>query len=586
MAAPNTPSPDYVVEGDTEKGTSTNQAIDEVAENKNISEKEDEGNFQNGVQRVRAITTVWSTKTLVLMFVLLYLVSFVDAMLVSIQTTLNPYITSSFHKHGLLSVVGVVPTILGGSSKLTLAKIIDIWGRVEGFLCMLFLITIGLIMKATCKSMEVYTAAHTLYWVGHIGITYVIEIMLADMTSLKNRMIILGLMGTPGICTTFAGPKIADLFYANLTFQWAFGAFAIILVGVCIPMLVVMLLMQRKVERFGVLEKERSTRSWWQSIVYYAVQFDVLGIVLITAIFALILLPFSIAQYAPKGWASGYIIAMEVLGVSCIPAFYCWERFFSPVQFLPWKYLKEPTIIGSCLLYCFMFASCDVWNAYFSSFLQVVKRLDITSSSYVVSTLSLTSFFFSPIIGLLIRVTGEFKWTAMAGIPIFLLGTALLIPFRQPNTHLGLIIMTQIFVGLGSCIFSVCGQLAVMAVVTHQEIAVVLAIWGLFGSIGASVGYAIAGGMWNNILESEIHDRLPVESKNLTASIFSSLVTQLSYPDGSPERVAIVDAYGDLQRKMVIVGACLVPICIVCTYVWRNVNVKKLLVEQTSGNIW
>jgi hypothetical protein len=42
--------------------------------------------------------------------------------------------TSSFGKHGLLTVVSVLSTILGGSSKLTLAKIIDVWGRVEGFL--------------------------------------------------------------------------------------------------------------------------------------------------------------------------------------------------------------------------------------------------------------------------------------------------------------------------------------------------------------------------------------------------------------------------------------------------------------------
>lgn len=84
----------------------------------------------------------------------------------------------------------------------------------------------------------------------------------------------------------------------------------------------------------------------------------VIGIVLITAVFSLILLPFSLASYAHKGWASGYIVAMEVLGVVCIPAFYAWERYLSPVQFLPWKYLKEPTIIGSCLLYCVMFISC------------------------------------------------------------------------------------------------------------------------------------------------------------------------------------------------------------------------------------
>lgn len=78
---------------------------------------------------------------------------------------------------------------------------------------------------------------------------------------------------------------------------------------------------------------------------------------LITAAFALILLPLSIAIYAPNGWASAYIIAMEVVGVVCLGIFAMWEYRFAPVQFLSWKYLKEPTIIGSCVLYGVMFAS-------------------------------------------------------------------------------------------------------------------------------------------------------------------------------------------------------------------------------------
>ncbi|OQD89626.1 hypothetical protein PENANT_c002G09136 [Penicillium antarcticum] len=571
---------------DAERAMELNEGVNHPSDDKASLSDADSAEFQGGVQRVRAITASWDKKTLILMFILLYLVSFVDAMLSSVQSSLNPYITSSFDSHGLLPVVSVVSTILGGSSKLTLAKIIDIWGRVEGFLFMLLIIVIGLIMKATCTSMEMYTAAHTLYWVGHIGLTYVVEIMLADMTTLRNRMIMLGINGTPGIATTFAGPKVAALFYANLNFRWAFGAFCIILVGVCIPVAVVMLWMQRKAEKNGMLEKEHSGRSWWQSIAYYFVQFDVIGIILITAAFSLILLPFSINSYAPKGWASGYIITMEVIGVVCIPAFYVWERYFSPVQFLPWKYLKEPTIIGSSLLYGVMFISTFTWNTYFSSYLQVVNRLDITTANYVLNAYSLTSFIFSPIFGLVIRYTGEFRWTAMAGIPIFLLGTALLIPYRQPGTDVGTLTMTQILVGLGSCMFTVCGQIAIMATVTHQEVAVVMAIWGLFGSIGAAVGSAIAGGMWNNMLEGELYNRLPADSKSKAASIYHDLVTQMSYADGTPEHTAIVGAYGDVQRKMVIVGVCITPLCILCTWFWRNVNVKKLFKEQTSGTIW
>ncbi|KAJ5490614.1 Major facilitator superfamily domain general substrate transporter, partial [Penicillium expansum] len=268
--------------------------------------------------------------------------------------------------------------------------------------------------------------------------------------------------------------------------------------GFCIPVAAVMLFMQRQAESSGTLEKTRSGRVWWQSIAHYLIEFDGIGIILITAASSLILIPFSIASYGPNGWATGYIIAMEVLGVACVPAFYIWERYCSPVQFLPWKYLKEPTMIGSCMLYGVMFISCFTWNNYFSSYLQVVNRLDITTAKYVLNAFSLTSFVFSPIFSLVMSWTGDFKWTAMAGVPIFLLGTALLVPFRAPDTHVEILTMIQILVGLGSCLFT--------------------------------------------------------ESKHLSVSIFSDLVMQMSYADGTGERDAIVRAHADVQRKMAIVG--------------------------------
>ncbi|RYP39876.1 hypothetical protein DL767_001995 [Monosporascus sp. MG133] len=541
--------------------------------------------FQEGVQRVRAITTSWSKTTLWVMFILLYLVSFVDAVLVSVQSSLNPYVTSSFERHGLLTSVSIVSTILSGCSRLTLSKIVDIWGRVAGFLFMLLIVVVGVIMKASCQNIETYFAAHTFYWVGHVGMLYVIDVMVSDMTTLKNRMIMIGINGTPTIASTFAGPRIADLFYHNLNFRWAFGAFGVIIAGVSLPVALIMLLMERKAAKTGTL-KIQSGRTWYQSVKHYTLELDIMGITLITAAFALILLPFSISPYAPNGWASGYIIAMEVLGIVLLPAFCLWERFVAPVQFLPWKYLRERTIIGSCLLYAVMFVSTFCWNSYFSSYLQVVHRLSITTANYVLNSYSLTSAFISPFVGM---ATGRFKWAAYVGVPLMLLGTALLIPFRQPSTHVGLLTMTQVLVGLGAAFFTVCGQLAVMAPISHQEIAVVNAIWGLFGSVGAAIGLAVAGAIWNNILPEQLNQRLPEESKHLASTIFGDIVTQMSYPDGSPERDAIVGAYGDVQRKLAIAGASFMPLILASIVIWKNINVKKLEDEkgnQTKGNVW
>lgn len=195
-------------------------------------------------------------------------------LIVGVNTNLTPYVTSAFYQHGLLATTGIVASILGGSSKLAIAKLIDIWGRVEGFLVMLLIMVLGMILKAVCQNVETYAAAHTLYWTGHLGLIYVIDVVIADMTSLRNRMLMLTLNGTPTIASTFAGPKIAELFYNYSTFRWAYGAFCIILVGFALPAAVVMLLNQRKAAKMGMLPEKSQDQTRFEAVKHYVVQFD------------------------------------------------------------------------------------------------------------------------------------------------------------------------------------------------------------------------------------------------------------------------------------------------------------------------
>ena len=298
------------------------------------------------------------------------------------------------------------------------------------------------------------------------------------------------------------------------------------------------------------------------------------------AAFCLFMLPFTLQAYAPNGWKTPYIIAMVVLGILLFPAFGLYERYLAPVPFLPWKYLKEPTIVGSCLLYGVMFLSVFCWNGMYLSYLQVVHRQSIVHAGYIVNSFSLTSSVFAPIIGFLISYTGNYKWIAMSGVPITLLGTALLIPFRQPSAPVGVLALTQVLVGLGTGILAQCGQLAVMAPVTHQQIASVNALWGLFGGFGSSIGYSIAGAMWNSITPAKLYELLPEGSKDQAATIFGDIKVQMSFLDGTPERAAVVGAYAHSQRLMVIAGSCFTPLCVASIFIWKNINVKKLEKDQ------
>ncbi|KAK1489048.1 major facilitator superfamily transporter [Colletotrichum cuscutae] len=575
-------------ENDIEKSTAQN-SVDIHAEPMKLDYEEGPEHKQDGVKKVEAITSVWSWKMLWVVFALLYLVSFTDGLLQSVQSNLTPYVTSSFGQHGLLATTSIVSTILGGVSKLTIAKIIDIRGRAEGFAGMVFLVTIGMIMKATCQNVETYAAAQTIFWVGHLGLIYIITIVLSDMTSLRNRMTIIALNGTPTIATTFAGPEIAQLFYDEVNFRWAFGAFAIILIGFSVPVAVIFFLSEIKAKKTGLIPLKQKTRSTWESTKHHFIEFDVVGLILVMAGWSMLLLPFSLVSNATHQWKSPTIICLIVFGVIGLALFALWERNFAKVSLFPYHFLKDRTILGACLVYGIMFASIYCWDSYYQSYLQVAHNQDITSSGYILNAFSLTSAIISPFIGVAIRYTGRFKYIALSGVPICVLGTALLIHFRTPSTTVGYLVMCQIFNGVASGIFSICSQIAIMSSVTHQQIAIALALHGLFGSIGAAIGLAIAGGIWNNVLKKNIYTQLPEGSKDLTASIYASIETQLSYPMGSPIRTAIIAAYADVQRKMVIAGCAFIPLVLLSLLIWRNINVKTVEEEkgkQTKGTVF
>lgn len=230
------------------------------------------------------------------------------------------------------------------------------------------------------------------------------------------------------------------------------------------------------------------------------------------------------------------------------------------------------------------------WDTYYSSYLQVVHRLSIANSGYILNSYSLMSSFLSPFVGVAIAKFGRFKHIAVfSGLPLIALGTGLLTHFRVPGAYVGYLAMCQIFNGAAGGILAMTSHIAVFSAVSHQEIAVVYAVYGMFGSIGAAIGFAIAGAIWTNVLPQKLEQFLPDDSKNLSSAIYGSLPTQLSYPMGSPIRDAIIEAYSDVQRKMVIAGGCFIPLLAVVVFIWRDINVKKIEQErgrQTKGNVW
>ncbi|KAG8412326.1 hypothetical protein J3458_014510 [Metarhizium acridum] len=541
---------------------------------------------QAGVLEMEAISKVWSRNHVVIAYVFIWIIYFMDSMHSSMSFTLTAYVTSSFRQHGLTATTNVFANLIGGLFRLPLAKILDIWGRPQGFALVVLFLVIGLVMMAACQNVETYAAAQVFYWIGFNGIAYTLQVFIADTSELKNRAFFFALTTSPFLITTWASGPAASSFLTGAGWRWAFGTFCIVVPVVCSPILVLFLYNHFKAKKLGALPPRRpSGRTPLESVRHYLIQFDVVGLLLAAAGMALFLLPFNIYQFQAEQWGSPMIIAMIVVGVVLLVVFALYEKYVAPVQFIPYQLLVDRTVMGACVLGAIGFISFYIWNGFFSSFLQVVVGLTVTEATYVGRTYNMGSCFWALVVGVIVRWSGRFKWLAFYfGVPLMILGIALMIQFRQPGVDVGYVVMCQVLIAVAGGTLVICEQMAVMAAVSHQNVAVALAMLSMFTSIGGAIGSSVSGAIWNGIFPSKVAEYLPPDTKDQAALIVGNLSKQLEYPWGSPAREAIMAAYGDAQRVMLSSATAFVCLSIVAVAVWRDIKVKDFnKVKQTDA---
>lgn len=116
-------------------------------------------NVQPGVQNIEAVTVAWSKTWLMVAYALIWLIYFIQGLVATTVGSFLPYVTSDFALHSLTPTVGIISTVIGGVTNLSIAKILDIFGRPQGYLFSVILAVVGLIMSAACNNVEAYAAS-------------------------------------------------------------------------------------------------------------------------------------------------------------------------------------------------------------------------------------------------------------------------------------------------------------------------------------------------------------------------------------------------------------------------------------------
>lgn len=534
--------------------------------------------IDSDIEDFEAVTVPWNTSALVLAYIVIWLTYFVEGILSATTGILTPYVTSTFAQHSFTPAVGILSSVIGGVTNLTLAKILDIFGRAHGLLFCIIIAMSGLVMMSTCNSVQGYATAQVFQTIGNNGILYSLTVLVADTSSMRNRGLVQAIVSSPNLITSWLSGPISSRFMNGPGWRWAFGLFSILVPSITLP-LFFLLLSHLNIKKMGMTQRSESEsdsgRSLLRTFLHYFRQFDAIGLILLSTGVALLLV--SLNLYALQDWNSIYAIALSITGSLFIILFVVWERYYATITFVSYSIFLDRTVLGACILSSALFISFWCWNSFFSSYLQVVNNLSIENASYVVQVYTVFSVLCSIAVGALIHLTGHFKPVCLyVGVPLSLLGLISMSYYGNSENGIGYIVVSQIFISVAAGVIMVCDEVAILAAAPNHDAAVCLAVLGLFGNIGGAIGLTIASTVWQNIFRRKLMEFIPIEELPNVAKIYADLSTQLSYPIGSETRIAIQHAYEDTQGKLLAIAMAVWAGGFMAVVMWRNINVINI----------
>ena len=239
-----------------------------------------------------------------------------------------------------------------------MAKIANVFGRLEAYSFSILLYVLGYIQMAASQNVQTFASAQIFYSAGYTGQLILQQIFIADTSDLTWRALFSVLPDVPFLWSTWSGPPIAQRLLTYSTWRWGYGLWAIFLPVAFAPLAFSLALNMRKAKEQVILPPRPwrglgaigTIKSLW-------LELDVMGLLLLATAFSLILLPLTLASTASGNWSNPSIIAMLVVGCVCLVAFPFWElsHKLAPMPFLPLSVLKKRNVSLACIMGFFYF---------------------------------------------------------------------------------------------------------------------------------------------------------------------------------------------------------------------------------------
>jgi EmrB/QacA subfamily drug resistance transporter len=358
-------------------------------------------------------------------------------------------------------------------------KLADLFDRKVLVQTGLIIFVIGSLLAGLSTSMGWLIACRAVQGVGAGGLTALVQVILSDLVSPRERGRYAGYLGAVFGLGTVAGPLIGGVVTDSLGWRWCFY------IGVPFALAAIDVLQQ-------TLALPRRRRE---------VKLDYLGATLIAGGASALLIWVSLAGQQ-FDWISWPTAALVAGGLALIVAAVAVERSVRE-PLIPLQLFERRTVVLAVVASVAVGIAMFGTTVFLSQYMQIARGKSPTESGLLTIPMVVGLFLASTVIGRRVSRTGRYKHVMLIGTGLLTAGLALMGTLDETTSLLELsAFMLLVGAGLGMLMQNL--VLVVQNAVPHTEIGSGSSLIAFFRSLGGAVGVSVLGALLASKASSSI----------------------------------------------------------------------------------
>nr|CEG04731.1 unnamed protein product [Fusarium clavum] len=560
--------------------------LPETPQNATLSRPANPKRLSAGVARMALISRSLTTTHRIWLFTGIFLVGYAYGLESQTRLAYQSYATSSFDLHSYLSTINVLRNVIAVAVQPSAAKIADVFGRFEVIAISTVLYTIGIAIEASAGSVEVFCTGSMIYQTGYTCIVLLLEVLIADFSSMRARVFFSYLPAVPFLINTWISGNITSAVLETTSWRWGLGMWAIIYPLASLPLLSCLYFLERKTWATGKESEEVALLSLktkkGRADLFH--QLDIIGLVLLVTAFSLILAPLTVAGGTASHWQSWYIILPLVLGFCLMAAFITWEQRGARHPLIPFHLLRDRGVWSALAVRSLLNLAWCTQGNYLYTILIVAFDFSIENATRILSFFSFFGVITGVLAGLVIFKIRRLKFIIVGGTLLFMGAFGLLIAYpggASVSSKDG-IIAAQILLGVAGGFFAYPTQASIQASASREHVAILTGLYLSFYNVGSAFGTCLSGAIWTQTLYKSLKGNLSFQpDEGLAKAIYNNPFSIIpDYPVGTEIRDAIISSYSSVQRLLCIAGICVCIPMIIFALALRNPILSEQQVQD------